>query len=278
MYDWDLLTAELPKLRQIAYNMTGHRDKADQLLESTILKLTTNIQVGKNPAIIAFYKALFDTWCEKAGTQASSNENQQFDAPNGALPLSEAVLALPPEDRFILILHHTIGFTYEDCAIVTGHTPAEIRQIIKTIISRLTQQPKSMVLVLENKPVLTALLTHRQHDIAHLGIDIESADLEHINLERKILETLPSAILINSEGMLEGLDTILQKIDRLWPVPTLLIADPDALPPGLISNSHPNMNIIIINPLDEETLPEKLANLLNEKTPSSTLELSPQPG
>jgi RNA polymerase sigma-70 factor (ECF subfamily) len=152
-----LLVAHLPHLRAVARALTGHRDRADDLVNDTILKaLSAESQFRSGTNIKAWLITILRNHYIN-GLRRSRIEVETVDEiPEAALPtepnqehvvaMNEVVAALMSmsvEHREILVLVSAAGLSYEEAAEVCGCA-------IGTIKSRLNRARSELKRVLES--------------------------------------------------------------------------------------------------------------------------------
>lgn len=128
------MLAAVPKLRAFAISLSGNVDRADDLVQETLLKALANIdsfEPGTNmPAwLFTILRNLFISEYRKRKREVEDSEGHYaaslVSPPEqlGKLELQEfrtALVKLPPEQREALILVGASGFSYEETAKICG--------------------------------------------------------------------------------------------------------------------------------------------------------------
>jgi RNA polymerase sigma-70 factor (ECF subfamily) len=130
----DEMLAAVPKLRAFAISLCGKVDRADDLVQETLLRALANIdsfEPGTNmPAwLFTILRNLFRSEYRKRKREVEDSDGHyaaSLTSPPeqiGKLELQEfraALVKLPPEQREALILVGASGFSYEETATICG--------------------------------------------------------------------------------------------------------------------------------------------------------------
>jgi len=148
----DLLAA-LPALRAFAVSLTGKSDKADDLVQDTIMKAwakQTSFEAGTNMKAWLFtilrnefYSQLRKSGREVQDTDGIMAENLAIHpAQYGMLDLQDfkkALDTLPADQREAIILIGASGFSYEDAAEICGCAVGTIKSRVSRARMRLQE-------------------------------------------------------------------------------------------------------------------------------------------
>jgi RNA polymerase sigma-70 factor (ECF subfamily) len=130
----DALVAHLPHLRAVARALTGHRDRADDLVNDTVLKaLSAESQFQPGTHLKAWLMTILRNHYIN-GLRRNRIEMETIgEIPEGALPtapnqenvvevneVAAALLLMSVEHREILVLVSAAGLSYEEAADVCG--------------------------------------------------------------------------------------------------------------------------------------------------------------
>jgi RNA polymerase sigma-70 factor (ECF subfamily) len=111
----DALVGHLPHLRAVARALTGHRDRADDLVNDTVLKaLAAEAQFQPGTNLKAWLMTILRNHYINGLRRNRIEVETIGDIPEGALPL------MSTEHREILVLVSAAGLSYEEAAEVCG--------------------------------------------------------------------------------------------------------------------------------------------------------------
>jgi RNA polymerase sigma-70 factor (ECF subfamily) len=147
----DAVLGAVPSLRAFAISLCGNVDRADDLVQETLLRALANIdsfQPGSNlPAwLFTILRNLFRSdyrkrrrevedaegnYAKTLKTQPSQNAHLEFEEFRGALE------KLPQDQREALILVGASGFSYEDAASICGCAVGTIKSRVNRARSKL---------------------------------------------------------------------------------------------------------------------------------------------
>ncbi len=148
----DDILAAVPSLRAFAISLSGNGDRADDLVQETLLRALANIdsfQPGSNlPAwLFTILRNLFrsdyrkrrrevedaeGSYAKTLKTQPSQNAHLEFEEFRAALD------KLPQDQREALILVGASGFSYEDAASICGCAVGTIKSRVNRARSKLS--------------------------------------------------------------------------------------------------------------------------------------------
>jgi RNA polymerase sigma-70 factor (ECF subfamily) len=147
----DAVLAAVPSLRAFAISLSGNVDRADDLVQETLLRALANIdsfQPGSNmPAwLFTILRNLFRSEYRKRrrevedadGSYAQSLKSQPEQS--GHIEFQEfrqALGKLPPDQREALILVGASGFSYEEAADICGCAVGTIKSRVNRARARL---------------------------------------------------------------------------------------------------------------------------------------------
>ena len=147
----DSILAAVPSLRAFAISLCGNVDRADDLVQETLLRALANIhsfQPGTNmPAwLFTILRNLFRSEYRKRrrevedadGSYAASLKSQPEQT--GRVEFEEfrtALAKLPPDQREALILVGASGFSYEEAAEICGCAVGTIKSRVNRARNRL---------------------------------------------------------------------------------------------------------------------------------------------
>jgi RNA polymerase sigma-70 factor (ECF subfamily) len=149
----DAVLAAVPSLRAFAISLCGNVDRADDLVQETLLRALANIdsfEPGSNmPAwLFTILRNLFRSEYRKRrrevedadGTYAQSLKSQPEQSSRIEFQEFRAALAkLPPDQREALILVGASGFSYEEAAQICGCAVGTIKSRVNRARVRLAQ-------------------------------------------------------------------------------------------------------------------------------------------
>src|SRR5207253_2847264 len=147
------ILAAVPSLRAFAISLSGNVDRADDLVQETLLRAMANIdsfQPGTNLSawLFTILRNLFRSEYRKRrrevedadGTYAQSLKSQPEQS--GHVEFQEfrtALGKLPPDQREALILVGASGFSYEEAAEICGCAVGTIKSRVNRARSRLAE-------------------------------------------------------------------------------------------------------------------------------------------
>jgi RNA polymerase sigma-70 factor, ECF subfamily len=147
----DAVLAAVPSLRAFAISLCGNVDRADDLVQETLLRALANIdsfEPGSNmPAwLFTILRNLFRSEYRKRrrevedadGTYAQGLKSQPEQSGHVEFQEFRAALAkLPPDQREALILVGASGFSYEEAAEICGCAVGTIKSRVNRARARL---------------------------------------------------------------------------------------------------------------------------------------------
>ena len=147
----DDILASVPSLRAFAISLSGNGDRADDLVQETLLRAIANIdsfQPGSNlPAwLFTILRNLFRSDYRKRRREVEDAEGRYADTlksnpeQTGRVEFEEfrtALNKLPADQREALILVGASGFSYEDAANICGCAVGTIKSRVNRARTRL---------------------------------------------------------------------------------------------------------------------------------------------
>jgi RNA polymerase sigma-70 factor (ECF subfamily) len=149
----DAVLAAVPSLRAFAISLSGNVDRADDLVQETLLRALVNIdsfEPGTNLSawLFTILRNLFRSEYRKRrrevedgdGTYAESLKSQPEQEARVEFREFRAALAkLPPDQREALILVGASGFSYEEAAGICGCAVGTIKSRVNRARTRLAE-------------------------------------------------------------------------------------------------------------------------------------------
>ncbi|HLL29115.1 MAG TPA: sigma-70 family RNA polymerase sigma factor [Xanthobacteraceae bacterium] len=149
----DTILAAIPNLRAFAISLSGNVDRADDLVQETILRALANIdsfQPGTNMSawLFTILRNLFRSEYRKrrrevedaTGMYAESMKSQPEQASRLEFEELRAALAqLPDDQREAVILVGASGFSYEEAAAICGCAVGTIKSRVNRARNRLAE-------------------------------------------------------------------------------------------------------------------------------------------
>ena len=147
----DDILAAVPSLRAFAISLSGNADRADDLVQETLLRALANIdsfQPGSNlPAwLFTILRNLFRSEYRKRRREVEDPDGSYAESlkshpeQGSRLEFQEfrtALAKLPPDQREALILVGAEGFSYEDAASICGCAVGTIKSRVNRARSKL---------------------------------------------------------------------------------------------------------------------------------------------
>jgi RNA polymerase sigma-70 factor (ECF subfamily) len=157
MIDQDMPTfkqtmlAALPSLRAFAMSLSGRHDRADDLVQETVMKAWTNQQsfkLGTNMQawLVTILRNHYYSQMRKRGREVQDSEGTYTaklsvgPAHDGVMDLADfrrALMDLPDEQREALLLVGASGFSYEEAAKICGCAVGTIKSRVSRARTRL---------------------------------------------------------------------------------------------------------------------------------------------
>lgn len=148
----DQVLATVPSLRAFAISLSGNIDRADDLVQETLLRALAHIdsfEPGTNmPAwLFTILRNLFRSEYRKRRREVEDAEGRYADTlksnpeQTGRVEFQEfrtALEKLPPDQREALILVGASGFSYEDAAAICGCAVGTIKSRVNRARSKLS--------------------------------------------------------------------------------------------------------------------------------------------
>jgi RNA polymerase sigma-70 factor (ECF subfamily) len=149
----DAVLAAVPSLRAFAISLSGNVDRADDLVQETLLRALVNIdsfEPGTNLSawLFTILRNLFRSEYRKRrrevedgdGTYAESLKSQpEQEARVEFREFRTALAKLPPDQREALILVGASGFSYEEAAGICGCAVGTIKSRVNRARTRLAE-------------------------------------------------------------------------------------------------------------------------------------------
>jgi RNA polymerase sigma-70 factor, ECF subfamily len=149
----DAVLAAVPSLRAFAISLSGNVDRADDLVQETLLRALANIdsfQPGTNMSawLFTILRNLFRSEYRKRrrevedgdGSYAETLKSQPEQSSRVEFEEFRTALAkLPPDQREALILVGASGFSYEEAADICGCAVGTIKSRVNRARSRLAE-------------------------------------------------------------------------------------------------------------------------------------------
>jgi RNA polymerase sigma-70 factor, ECF subfamily len=149
----DQVLATVPSLRAFAISLSGNIDRADDLVQETLLRALAHIdsfEPGTNmPAwLFTILRNLFRSEYRKRRREVEDAEGRYADTlksnpeQTGRVEFQEfrtALEKLPPDQREALILVGASGFSYEDAAAICGCAVGTIKSRVNRARIRLAE-------------------------------------------------------------------------------------------------------------------------------------------
>jgi len=150
----DAMLSAVPSLRAFAISLCGNVDRADDLVQETLLRAMANInsfQPGTNMSawLFTILRNLFRSEYRKRRREVEDGEGRfsatlkiQPDQP-GHIEFEEfraALAKLAPDQREALVLVGASGFSYEEAAQICGSAVGTIKSRVNRARTRLAEQ------------------------------------------------------------------------------------------------------------------------------------------
>lgn len=149
----DEILAAVPSLRAFAISLCGNVDRADDLVQETLLRALANIdsfQPGTNMSawLFTILRNFFRSEYRKRRREVEDNDGSYAESlksqpeQNGRVEFSEfktALAKLPPDQREALILVGASGFSYEEAAAICECAVGTIKSRVNRARTRLAE-------------------------------------------------------------------------------------------------------------------------------------------
>jgi RNA polymerase sigma-70 factor (ECF subfamily) len=149
----DQILATVPSLRAFAISLSGNVDRADDLVQETLLRALANIhsfQPGTNLSawLFTILRNLFRSEYRKRKREVEDTDGsfaeslKSYPEQHGRVELQEfraALAQLPPEQREALILVGASGFSYEEAADICECAVGTIKSRVNRARGRLAK-------------------------------------------------------------------------------------------------------------------------------------------
>ncbi|WIY51946.1 RNA polymerase sigma factor [Devosia sp. YIM 151766] len=147
------MLATLPSLRAFAVSLTGKHDKADDLVQDTVMKAwakQTSFQMGTNIKawLFTILRNEFYSQMRKRGREVQDSDGifterlSVHPSQYGAMDLEDfkkALAQLPDDQREAIILIGASGFSYEEAAAICDCAIGTMKSRVSRARSRLTE-------------------------------------------------------------------------------------------------------------------------------------------
>lgn len=149
----DEILAAVPSLRAFAISLCGNVDRADDLVQETLLRALANIdsfQPGTNMSawLFTILRNFFRSEYRKRRREVEDSDGSYAESlksqpeQNGRVEFSEfkvALAKLPPDQREALILVGASGFSYEEAAAICECAVGTIKSRVNRARTRLAE-------------------------------------------------------------------------------------------------------------------------------------------
>ena len=149
----DAMLAAVPSLRAFAISLTGNFDRADDLVQDTLVRALANIDrfergTNLNAWLFTILRNLFHSEWRKMKREVEDVEGayaarlSTIPEQGGRLDLADfraALTKLPADQREALLLVGAQGFSYEDAAQICGVAVGTIKSRVNRARARLAQ-------------------------------------------------------------------------------------------------------------------------------------------
>ena len=149
----DVMLAAVPSLRAFAISLCGNVDRADDLVQETLLRAWANLssfQPGTSMSawLFTILRNLFRSEYRKRRREVEDVDSSYAESltslpdQNSRLEINEfrkALRLLPPEQRESLILVGASGFSYEEAAQICGCAVGTIKSRVNRARTRLAE-------------------------------------------------------------------------------------------------------------------------------------------
>ena len=150
----DDILASVPSLRAFAISLSGNGDRADDLVQETLLRAIANInsfEPGTNMSawLFTILRNLFRSEYRKRRREVEDGDGRYADSLKshpeqpGRVEFEElraALAKLPPDQREALILVGASGFSYEEAAAICDCAVGTIKSRVNRARTRLAEQ------------------------------------------------------------------------------------------------------------------------------------------
>ena len=237
----DLLAAELPYLRRYTRALTGSQSRGDQYTVATLEAILKDRSPFDNddPIKVSLFKCFHSIWASSGQTLTEPEDTLRSRA-HGLLA------KLTPNSREALLLRTIEEFSVPQIATIMTLDDEEVRQLIRTANSELTDSIKGTVMIIEDEPIIAADLKGIVKQLGHNVSGIARTHSEAVELGD---ETLPDLILAdiqladNSSGI-DAVNDLLKVVD----VPVIFIT---AFPERLLTGDRPEPAFLISKPFEQ---------------------------
>jgi RNA polymerase sigma-70 factor, ECF subfamily len=149
----DQVLAAVPSLRAFAISLSGNVDRADDLVQETLVRALANIasfQPGTNMSawLFTILRNLFRSEYRKRRREVEDGDGSYADTlksqpeQDGKVEFAEfraALIKLPPDQREALILVGASGFSYEEAAAICECAVGTIKSRVNRARTRLAE-------------------------------------------------------------------------------------------------------------------------------------------
>lgn len=147
------MLAALPSLRAFAMSLAGRPDRADDLVQETVMKAwakQSSFQLGTNMNawLFTILRNLFYSQMRKRGREVQDIDGL-FTASLGVAPSQDGVMdlsdfrralqSLPPDQREAVLLIGASGFSYEEAAEICGCAVGTVKSRVNRARNRLQE-------------------------------------------------------------------------------------------------------------------------------------------
>jgi RNA polymerase sigma-70 factor, ECF subfamily len=147
----EAMLAALPSLRAFAMSLTGRPDRADDLVQETVMKAwakQSSFQMGTNMNawLFTILRNLFYSQMRKRGREVQDTDGY-FTASLGVAPSQDGIMdladfrralnLLPPDQREAILLIGASGFSYEEAANICGCAVGTVKSRVNRARNRL---------------------------------------------------------------------------------------------------------------------------------------------
>jgi CheY-like chemotaxis protein/DNA-directed RNA polymerase specialized sigma24 family protein len=256
------IAPQLPYLRRYARALTGSQRSGDAYVRECLDALVADPTVldTSSGAKIGLYRLFHTLW---SGLEQELPADVDPTSPSERTA-QERLAAMTPEGRQLLLLTTLEGFQPHDAALITGHSEAEVKALVRDAIEEIDRQTATQVLIIEDEPLISLDLSEIVESLGHSVTTVARTAREAVEAARAERPGLVLADIQLADGS-SGLDAV-RDILGLFSVPVIFVT---SFPERLLTGERPEPTFLITKPYEPNAVKAEISQALFFRTAAS---------
>ena len=249
------LAPHLPYVRRYARALTGEQAAGDHYVRASLEALAageTQLPPNLTPRV-ALYHVFHTIW---SGTGAKLDTSDVASAEDMG-DASKRLMRITPRSRQAFLLTSLEGFSPSEAAQILGASLPDVEQLIATAQSELDAELATLVLIIEDEPVIATDIEALVKELGHEVLDVAATRAEAVDAANRRTPGLVLADIQLADGS-SGIDAVKDILGR-FDVPVIFIT---AFPERLLTGERPEPTFLITKPFQPETVKAAIGQAL----------------